>query len=166
MQSQKKRKLLVVLFMLAVLAAAVSSFGDEQEESPPVEFTGVNVEASSTADRDLIKWGVWLTDHGKLINTGLYYTKKKNEAMQYGLDTAIGYLTPVYRVWPFVQVGVRIGADTSIKNFHAEAYPKAGIAVPLSSRILMYADYQYSYSSQGRHHDYSAASVGFVWGLE
>jgi hypothetical protein len=156
-----------VVFMLMISLASVSCYGNEgQEETPAVEFTGYNVEANSTAERDLVKVGVWLTDQGKLVNAGLFYSRERGQTLKYGVDLAMGYLTPVYRFWPFVEAGVRIGTDTSITNFHAEVYPKFGIAVPLSGRLLMYADYLYSYSTQGRRHDYSAASIGFVWGVE
>jgi hypothetical protein len=167
MQSQGNRNVSSFVSMLIVLLVSVSCYGNERpEEQPPVEFTGYNIETSSTAERDLVKVGVWLTDQGKLVNAGVYYARKKNETFQYGFDTAIGYLVPVYRFWPFVEVGVKIGTGTVITNFHAEGYPKFGIAVPLSDRLLIYADYLYSYSTQGRRHDYSAASIGFVWRVE
>ena len=167
MQSQRVRKTSGFVFMLMVSLASVCCYGNERQEEPPaVDFAGYNVEANSTTERDLVKVGVWLTDQGKLVNAGLFYSRQRGETVQYGVDIAAGYLTPVYRFWPFVEMGVKIGADTSINNFHAEAYPKIGIAVPLSNRILIYVDYLYSYSTQGRRHDYSAASIGFVWGVE
>ncbi len=167
MQSPRNGNISAFIFALIVSLFSASSHGYErQEELPAVEFTGYNVEVSSTVERDLIKAGVWLTDQGKLVNAGLFYDRENNKAIQYGFDTAVGYLTSFYQFWPFVEIGVRFGATTSITNLHAEAYPKAGIAVPLSTRLLLYADYQRSYSSQGRRHDYSAASVGLVWGVE
>jgi hypothetical protein len=167
MQSQKVPKASGFVFMLMVSLASVSCYGSERQGEPPAaDFAGYNVEANSTAERDLVKVGVWLTDQGKLVNAGLFYKKQRGETLQYGVDIAAGYLTPVYRLWPFVEMGVKIGTDTSLTDFHAEAYPKIGIAVPLFGRILIYGDYQYSFSTQGRRHDYSAASIGFVWGLE
>jgi hypothetical protein len=167
MQSQRVGKTSVFVFMLMVMLVPATCHGDERQEEPPgVEFTGYNVEANSTAERDLVKVGVWLTDQGKLVNAGLFYKRRRGETLQYGVDLAIGYLTPVYRLWPFAEMGVKFGTDTSITSLHAEVYPKFGIAVPLSDRVLIYADYQYNYSTQGRRHDYSAASVGFVWGVE
>jgi hypothetical protein len=167
MKSQRVGKTSGFVFMLMVLLASVSCYGNERQEEPPaVDFAGFNVEANSTADRDLVKVGVWLTDQGKLVNAGIFYSRVRDEKLQYGVDIAAGYLTPVYRLWPFVEMGVKIGADTSVTGFHVEAYPKIGIAVPLSGRMLMYAGYQYSYSTQGRRHDYSAASIGLVWGVE
>ncbi len=167
MQSQRVAKTSGFVFMLLMSLASVPCYGNEQqEELPAVDFVGYNIEANSTAERDLAKFGVWLTDQGKLMNAGVFYKRERGEKLQYGVDIAAGYLTPVYRLWPFVEMGVKVGMDTSITHFHAEAYPKIGIAVPLSDRLLMYATYQYSYSTQGRRHDYSAASIGFVWGVE
>ncbi len=167
---QSKGNLMVagfVLMIAAVLLAPAAGFADERQEEPvPVEFTGYNLETSFTADRDLVKAGVWMTDQGKLVNAGIYYTRKRNETFQYGFDTAIGYLTPVYGLWPFAMIGVKIGSGTVITAFHAEVYPKAGVAVPLFDQVLLYGDYQYNRSTQGRRHDYGAASVGIVWRVE
>lgn len=154
-------------FMIMALSASVTCYGNErQEELPPAEFTGVNIEASSTAQRDLVKGGVWVADEGKLVNAGIFYTRERGQTFQYGVDTAIGYFTPVYRFWPFVQIGVKIGSGTVITAFHAEVYPKVGVAVPLFDQLLIYGDYQYNYSTQGRRHDYGAASIGFAWRVE
>ncbi len=167
MQSQWDRKLSSFVFVLIVSLASISCYGNEQqEEQPPFEFTGYNIETSSTAERDLVKAGVWLMDQGMLVNAGVYYSRKRNETFQYGFDSALGYLISVYHFWPFVEVGVKIGTGTVITAFHAEAYPKIGIAVPLFDQVLIYADYQYNYSTQGRRHDYGAAGVGLVWKVE
>ena len=113
MESQRVRKTSGFVFMLMVTLASVSCYGNEQQEEPPsVDFAGYNVEANSTAERDLVKVGVWLTDQGKLVNAGLFYSRQRGEAVQYGVDIAAGYLTPVYRFWPFVEIGFKIGADT------------------------------------------------------
>ena len=167
MQSQWVRNISCSVFMLMVTLASVSCNGNErQEEPPPVEFTGYNLETSSTANRDLVRAGVWLTDQGKLVNAGIYYTRKRNQTFQYGFDTAIGYLTPVYRFWPFAMIGVKIGSGTVITALHAEAYPKIGVAVPFFDQLVIYVEYQYNYSTQGRRHDYGAASIGLVWSVE
>ncbi len=168
MKSRWNRKLsgFVIVFIVSIGAATSYGNGEQDESSAAVEFTGYSLEVSSTRDRDLVKAGVWLTDQGKLVNAGIYYTRKRNETFQYGFDTSIGYLAPVYRFWPFAMIGVKIGSGTVITAFHAEVYPKVGVAVPLFDQVLLYGDYQYNRSSQGHRHDYGAASVGIVWRVE
>ncbi len=128
-------------------------------------MAGYNVEVSATNNRDIVNAGLWMAEQGILMHVGLYDIKRKDEGGTFGVDIGMGYCDTRYRLWPFAEVGAKVGVGAGITNFNGELYPKIGLSVPLSHQMLIYVGYLYSFSTHGRHSDYSAASVGFVWAI-
>jgi len=160
------RKISSIAFFLFLSLLSRASYGqDQQEDSRISGMVGYNVEVSATKDRNIVNVGLWLAEQGTSMHVGFYDIKPKNESGNYGADIGMGYCATGYRLWPFVEVGVKVGVGAGITNFSAELYPKIGINVPITDQMLFYIGYLYSFSTQSRHADYSAASVGFVWAI-
>ena len=154
----------VLILFLSLLSRA--SYGQEQQENLLTSaMVGYTVEVSATSNRDIINVGLWMAEQGSIVHAGLFGIKHKDESNRYGVDIGMGFCATGYRLWPFAEVGVKVGAGAGVTNFSAELYPKIGLAVPISYQVLIYTGYLYSFSTQGRHSDYSAASIGFVWGI-
>ncbi len=157
-----------IFFMFLSLVSG-NSYGDqveEQNEPGTPALVGYNVEASITESRDVVNLGFWTTLEGRVLHAGLFTVRPKEGAGRYGVDIGMGYLSSVIGLWPFWEIGVKLGVSAGITNLNGEAYPKIGIAVPvIHDQMLLYASYLYSVSTQGRHADYSAASIGIVWAL-
>ncbi len=165
LKSLKNRKVLGAVFIL-LLWFSGASYGQEQLEKPRISaMAGYNVEVSATNNRDIVNVGLWMAEQGILMHVGLYDIKPKDKGGTYGVDIGWGYCDTRYRLWPFAEVGIKVGVGSGITDLNAELYPKIGINVPLSDQILIYMGYLYSFSTHGRHSDYSAASVGFVWAI-
>ena len=128
-------------------------------------MAGLNVEVSATSNRDILNVGLWLAEPGRMAHVGLFVIKPKDAIETYGVDIGMGYCATGYFLWPFAEVGVKVGSGAGITNISAELYPKIGLSIPITSQILIYAAYLYSFSTHGRQSDYSAASVGFVWAI-
>jgi hypothetical protein len=155
-----------VMFILLLSLAAQLSYGNDNEEKPHEEsIAGMNAEVSETRNRDIVNVGFFSADRDGLLHAGIFSVKTKGENARYGVDIGSGVPFPVYRLWPFVELGVKISASSNISNVSAELYPKIGVAVLLSDQTWIYAGYLYSFSTQGRNSDYSAASFGFVWAM-
>ncbi len=165
MQNLTNRKIVSIAFILFLLLSG-ASYGQEQPEKPRISaMAGYNVEVSATNNRDIVNVGLWMAEQGTLMHVGFYDIKPKDESGTYGVDIGMGYCETGYRLWPFAEVGMKVGVGAGITNFSGELYPKIGINVPLSAQVLIYVGYLYSFSTHGRHSDYSAASVGFVWAI-
>ncbi|HTP05739.1 MAG TPA: hypothetical protein VMM54_11375 [Nitrospirota bacterium] len=166
MQNLTKLKVTSIMFLLFFSLLSGASYGQEQEENPPISsMVGFNVEVSATNNRDIVNVGLWMAEQGRLIHVGLYDIKPKDEGGTYGVDIGMGYCATGYRLWPFAEVGVKVGVSAGLTNFSAELYPKIGFSIPITYQMLIYMGYLYSFSTQGRHSDYSAVSVGFVWSI-
>ncbi len=153
--------MLIVFFSL--LSGA--SYGQERQGKPRIEaMTGLNVEVSASNNRDIVNVGLWMAADGIVTHAGVFDIKPKNESGLYGADIGMGYCFSGYRLWPFAELGLKVGAGAGLSSFSAELYPKIGLAVPLSDQVLIYVAYLYSFSTKGNS-DYSAASVGFVWAV-
>jgi len=154
------------MFLLLLSLLSGASYGQEQQEEPPFSaMVGFNVEVSATNNRDIVNVGLWMAEQGRLIHVGLYDIKPKDEGGTYGVDIGMGYCNTSYRLWPFAEVGVKVGVTAGITNLSAELYPKIGFGIPITNQMLIYVGYLYSFSTEGRSSDYSAASVGFVWSM-
>jgi len=166
MSNLTKRKVTSVMFLLSLLSLSGASYGQEQEEKALISsMVGFNVEVSATNNRDIVNVGLWMAEQGRLVHVGLYDIKPKDEGGTYGVDIGMGYCATGYRVWPYAEVGVKVGVGAGLTNLSAELYPKIGFSIPITYQMLIYVGYLYSFSTQGRHSDYSAASVGFVWAI-
>ena len=154
-----------IIFIIFLLLLSRASYGQEQREEPLDSMAGLNVEVSATSNRDILNLGIWLAEPGRLVHVGLFGIKPKDAARTYGVDIGMGYCATGYRLWPFAEIGVKVGVGAGLTNFSAELYPKIGLSIPITHQMLIYAAYLYSFSTQGRHSDYSAASVGFVWSI-
>ncbi len=167
MQNLTKRKVLSGTFIIFFLLLSGASYGQEQQEGvPPLNaMAGVNAEVSATKNRDIVNVGLWIAEPGTLIHVGLFDIKPKDGSGTYGVDFGMGYCDTDYRLWPFAEVGLKVGVGAGLVNFSGELYPKIGVAIPITSQVLVYIGYLYSFSTQGRHSDYSAASVGLVWAI-
>jgi len=128
-------------------------------------MAGYNVEVSAMNNRDIVNAGLWMAEQGLLAHVGFYDIKPKNESGTYGADIGMGYCATGYYLWPFAEVGMKVGAGAGLTSFSGEFYPKIGIGMPINNQMLVYIGYLYSFSTQGRHADYSAASIGFVWAI-
>ncbi len=126
-------------------------------------MTGYNVEVSASRNRDIVNVGLWMADDEIVTHAGFFDIRPKDESGRYGADFGMGYYASGYHLWPFAEIGLKVAASAGLRSFSGELYPKIGIAVPLSDRVLIYASYLYSFSTKGRGSDYSAAGVGFVW---
>ncbi len=154
------------MFILFLSLLSGASYGQEQQEKPRINaMAGYNVEVSATNNRDIVNAGLWMAEQGILMHVGLYDIKPKEESGKYGVDIGMGYCATGYRLWPSAEVGVKVGVNAGITHLNAELYPKIGINMPVTDRMLIYIGYLYSFSTQGRHSDYSAMSVGFVWSI-
>lgn len=154
------------MFILFLSLLSGVSYGQEQQEDSLLSaMVGYNVEVSATINRDIINVGLWMAEQGRLMHVGLYDIMLKDEGGKYGVDIGMGYCATGHRLWPFAEVGVKVGVSAGLTNFSAELYPKIGFGIPITSQILIYIGYLYSFSTEGRHSDYSAASVGFVWAI-
>ena len=166
MQNLTNRKVSSVMFFLFLSLLSGPSYGQEQEEKPHIgSMVGFNVEASATNNRDIVNIGLWMAEQGRLMHAGLYDIKPKDEGGTYGVDIGMGYCYTDYRLWPFFEVGLKVGVGAGLSNLSAELYPKIGFAIPITDQVLIYAGYLYSFSTHGRQSDYSAASVGIVWSI-
>ena len=166
MQNLTKRKVSSVMFLLSLSLLSGASYGQEQQEKSLLSaMVGYNVEISATNNRDIVNAGLWMAEQGRMMHAGLYDIKPKDAGATYGVDIGMGYCVTGNRIWPFAEVGVKVGASAGITNFSAELYPKIGLGIPITSQLLIYTGYLYSFSTQGRKSDYSAASVGFVWSM-
>ncbi|MGE5173218.1 MAG: hypothetical protein ACM3MD_05255 [Betaproteobacteria bacterium] len=166
MQILTNGKVSSLIFTLFLSLLSVASYGQEQQEKPRISaIAGYNVEVSATNNRDIINVGLWMAEQGLLMHVGLFDIKPKDEGGKFGVDIGMGYCATGYRLWPFAEVGVKVGVDSGINHLNAELYPKIGISMPITDRMLIYIGYLYSFSTHGRHSDYSAASVGFVWSI-
>ncbi len=166
MKKLVNKKVLSVIFMLCLPLLSGASYGEEQEEKPRISaMAGVNVEVSATTNRDIVNVGLWLAQQGLLMHAGLYDIKPKDESGAFGVDIGMGYIDTRYFFWPFVEIGVKVGVGAGISNLQAELYPKIGINIPITYQVSVYMGYLYSFSTEGRRKDYSAASVGFVWAI-
>ncbi len=166
MKSLKSRKVLSVMVILFLSLLSEASYGqDQQENSRITSMIGYNVEVSATRSRDIVNVGLWMAEQGLLAHVGLFDIKPREEAGSYGVDFGLGYCDTSHRLWPFAEVGMKVGVGAGISNFNGALYPKIGIDVPLVSQLSIYVSYLYAFSTQGRHSDYSAASVGFVWAI-
>ncbi len=128
-------------------------------------MSGVNAEVSATKNRDIVNVGLWIAEPGALVHAGFFAIKPKDASGTYGVDVGLGYCDTDYRLWPFAEVGLKVGVGAGLFNFSGELYPKIGIGMPITDQVLVYIGYLYSFSTQGRHADYSAASVGLVWAI-
>ncbi len=165
-QGPMNRTVVSVMFILLLSLATRSSYGTDNGEKPQESITGFNVEVSATRNRGIVNMGLFTADRDLLLHAGLFGVKPKEGASRYGVDIGAGVPFPLGRIWPFVEVGVEVGTSTSIvKIFSAVLYPKIGVAVPVSDQMWVYAGYLYSFSTEGRNSDYSAASFGFVWAM-
>jgi hypothetical protein len=154
------------MFILFILLLAGVSYGQEQQEEESISsMAGLNVEVSATSNRDIVNVGLWLAEPGRLMHVGLYGIKPKNGGDTYGIDIGMGYCATGFFLWPSAEIGVKLGAGAGLTSFSAELYPKIGLNIPITDQLLIYVAFLYSFSSQGRQSDYSAASVGFVWAI-
>jgi hypothetical protein len=166
MQNLMSRKVASVVFILFLSFLSKAASGQDQQEQPRINaIAGYNVEVSATNDRDIVNVGLWFAEPGLLMHVGLYDIKPKDESGAYGADIGMGYCLTNYRLWPFAEIGVKVGVGAGVTNLNAELYPKIGVSMPITDQMLVYIGYLYSFSTQGRHSDYSAASVGFVWAI-
>lgn len=166
MQNLMNRKVSSVVFILFLSLLSGAAYGQDQQEQPRINaMAGYNVEASATNDRDIINVGLWFAEPGLLMHVGLYDIKPKDDSGTYGADIGMGYCFTDYRLWPFAEIGVKVGVGAGVTNLSAELYPKIGISMPITDQMLVYIGYLYSFSTQGRHSYYSAASIGFVWAI-
>jgi len=166
MQNMAIRKVSSVTFILILSLLSGASYGQDQEEKLAISsMVGFNVEVSATDNRDIVNVGLWMAEQGRLMHAGLYDIKPKNEGGTYGVDIGMGYCDTDYFIWPFFEIGVKVGVGAGISNFSGELYPKIGISIPITYQMSVYVSYLYSVSTEGRRKDYSAASVGFVWAI-
>jgi hypothetical protein len=166
MKNLANKKVLSVMFILYLSLLSGASYGEEQQEKPRISsMVGVNVEVSATNNRNIVNVGLWLAEQGLLTHVGLYDIKPKNESSIFGVDIGMGYCNTGYYIWPFAEIGVKVGVGTGISNLQAELYPKIGINIPITYQMSVYVGYLYSFSTEGRRKDYSAASIGFVWAI-
>ncbi len=166
MKNLKNKIVLSVIFILLLSLLPGISYGEEQENKQRISgMAGVNLEVSATSNRDIVNFGLWLAEQGLLTHAGLYHIKPKDESAVFGLDIGMGYCDTRYYIWPFAELGVKVGVGSGITNLQAELYPKIGINIPITYQMSVYVGYLYSFSTEGRRKDYSAASVGFVWAI-
>ncbi len=152
--------------LILLLSPPGVSYAEEQQEKQRISgMAGVNVEVSATSNRDIINVGLWLAEQGLLTHAGLYHMKPKDESAVLGVDIGMGYCDTRFYIWPFAELGVKVGVGSGITNLQAELYPKIGINIPITYQMSVYVSYLYSVSTEGRRKDYSAASVGFVWAI-
>ncbi len=165
----RQRLLRVIAWVIVLSAVAGFTYGEESEEPATGSFGGLYGEGGTTPGRSLANLGFWLTVEGKIVHAGLFVEKPNREQGIYGVDVGAGYLASSFFLWPFVElgakVGVKIGEIQGVDNLVGELYPKVGIALPLSKQVLFYAGYLYSFTTQGRKDDYGVASAGLVWAL-
>ncbi len=154
------------MFILYLTLLPGVSHAEEQQNKQRISgMVGINVEASTTSNRDIVNVGLWLAEQGLLTHAGLYYMKPKDDSAVLGVDIGMGYCDTSFYIWPFAELGVKLGAGSGITNLQAELYPKIGINIPITYQMSVYVSYLYSISTEGRRKDYSAASVGFVWAI-